>query len=120
MAKEALEDVAKRSQLMAQVIIPNNDRQCYLSSAGRAVCVGKAGVLVPDICEGRCNCLPSISHALEGDPWLDASRRTVRVVAKIGKGPPRNEVEEGEGDMQKVSTAMKDRLARAHSGGEEL
>ena len=52
MAKEAREDVAKRSQLLAQVISPNNDRQCYFSSVGQAVCVGEAGVLVPYVCEG--------------------------------------------------------------------
>ena len=38
----------------------------------------------------------------------------------IGKDPPRDEVKEGEGDVQKVRMAMKDRLTRAHSGEEEL
>ena len=42
------------------------------------------------------------------------------MITMIGEGEPCNEVEEAEGDVQKVSMAMKDRLARAHSGEEEL
>ena len=38
----------------------------------------------------------------------------------IGEGAPRDKVEEGEGDVQKFSMAMKDRLSHAHYGEEEL
>ena len=69
MARKACEDVAKRSQLTAQIISPDNDGQCYLSSTGQAVCIGEVGVLGDYVCEGRYECLPPISHALEGGPW---------------------------------------------------
>ena len=42
------------------------------------------------------------------------------MITMISKAPPRDEVEEGEGDVEKVSMAMRDRLARAHSGEKEL
>ena len=42
------------------------------------------------------------------------------MITMIGKGPPCDEVEKGEEYVQKVSMAMKDRLARTHSGEEEL
>ena len=119
-AREAREDVSKRSQLTAQVIGAKNNRKCYLCSVGQAVCIGEAGVLGPDVSEGRCNCIPPIYHALKGGPWIDASRRTGRVITVIGKGSPREKVKKGEGDVQKFSMAMKVVLARAHSGEEEL
>ena len=52
-SKEAREDVTERPQLAMQVFRANNYRQGDLCPSGWAVCVGKVGVLGPDVREGR-------------------------------------------------------------------